>query len=301
MSTQLTPTPLSTPTRPVPMAHTATEIVYPDSDGMPMADNTRQFEIIVMLQGGLALLFVDRPDVFVAGDLLWYPVKGNNRLRVAPDVMVVFGRPPGYRGSYKQWCEDDIAPQVVFEVLSPGNRATEMAQKFDFYQRHGVEEYYIYDPDRCLLEGWLRQAGRLTGIPDMKGWMSPRLGIRFGLEDTDLAVWRPDGRRLETFIEVGKRSERSEQRAEVETRRAREAEQQAKAERQRAEAEAQRAHQAEQQAATERQRAEAEAQRAHQAEQQAEAERRQATAAEQRAQRLAERLRALGLDPEVDE
>ncbi len=40
---------------------------------------------------------------------------------VAPDVMVVFGRPKGRRGSYKQWQEDNIAPQVVFAILSPSN------------------------------------------------------------------------------------------------------------------------------------------------------------------------------------
>ena len=73
-------------------------------------------------QGGLDALFRDDPDVFVAGDLLWYPVEGDPKTRIAPDAMVVFGRPKGYRGSYKQWDEGGIAPQVVFEVLSPGNR-----------------------------------------------------------------------------------------------------------------------------------------------------------------------------------
>lgn len=49
------------------------EITYPTSDGQPMADNTRQFRWIVIIQGGLDALFRDAPDVFVAGDLLWYP------------------------------------------------------------------------------------------------------------------------------------------------------------------------------------------------------------------------------------
>jgi Putative restriction endonuclease/Aldo/keto reductase family len=82
-----------------------------------------------------------RHNVFVAGDLLWYPIEGDNRTRSAPDAMVVFGRPKGYRGSYMQWVEDGIAPQVVFEVLSPGNRFGEMARKFTFYEQHGVDEY----------------------------------------------------------------------------------------------------------------------------------------------------------------
>ena len=118
-----------------------TEIIYPDSDGQPMADNTRQFDYIVMIQGGLAALFANRSDVFVAGDLLWYPVEGSNTIRLAPDAMVVFGRPPGHRDSYMQWREDDLAPQVVFEVLSPRNTRAEMARKRQFYgalRRRGI-------------------------------------------------------------------------------------------------------------------------------------------------------------------
>jgi Uma2 family endonuclease len=204
------------------------EVVYPESDGKPMADNTRQFTYIVTLQGGIAALFADRHDVFVAGDLLWYPVEGNNKIRAAPDTMVVFGRPPGDRGSYLQWREDHLAPQVVFEVLSPGNTAAEMTRKFRFYEQYGVEEYYLYDPDRGTLDGWIRRDGRLEDVPEMEGWVSPRLGIRFTLEGTDLVLYRPDGRRFETFLELEQRADAERQRAEAERQRA-------DAERQRAE------------------------------------------------------------------
>jgi len=50
---------------------TATPVIsYPEIDGMPMADNTRQFRLIVMIQGGLDAQFAQQADVFVAGDLL---------------------------------------------------------------------------------------------------------------------------------------------------------------------------------------------------------------------------------------
>ena len=53
-------------------------------------------------------------------------------------MLVVFGRPKGYRGSYRQWVEGGVAPQVVFEILSPGNRLNEMIRKFKFYKSaHG--------------------------------------------------------------------------------------------------------------------------------------------------------------------
>ena len=114
-------------------------VIYPDSNGQPMADNTLQFEWISTVKWNLEGLFQHNPDVFVAGDLLWYPVEGYPTLRIAPDALVAFGRPKGYRGSYQQWREGGIAPQVVFEVLSPGNRHNEMIRKFRFYERYGFK------------------------------------------------------------------------------------------------------------------------------------------------------------------
>ncbi|MEZ5582922.1 MAG: Uma2 family endonuclease [Candidatus Competibacteraceae bacterium] len=201
------------------------EIVYPDSDGKPMADNTKQFDWIVTIEGGLEALFADRPDVFVAGDLLWYPVEGDNKTRAAPDAMVAFGRPKGHRGSYKQWCEQGIAPQVVFEVLSPGNTSREMDAKRAFYDRYGVEEYYLYDPDRGLLQGWLRSGGRLRAIEEMRGWVSPRLGVRFDLDGLDLCLYRPDGKRFISNLEAQQRADQEKQRADQAEQRADQAEQ----------------------------------------------------------------------------
>ena len=198
----------------------AKTVIYPDSDGKPMADNTKQFNWIVTLVGGLQTLFADNPNVFVAGDLLWYPVEGDNKTRIAPDALVAFGRPKGDRGSYKQWEENGIAPQVVFEVLSPGNTRQEMADKLAFYERYGVEEYYLYDPDHGRLQGWRRQAGRLVEIPPMRGWISPRLGVRFDLDGMDLCLTTPDGRRFAGYVEVAQRAETAEQRAEHEAQRA---------------------------------------------------------------------------------
>jgi hypothetical protein len=45
------------------------EIVYPDSDGQPMADNTKQFRWIVVIQQNLDWWFAKDANVFVAGDL----------------------------------------------------------------------------------------------------------------------------------------------------------------------------------------------------------------------------------------
>ncbi len=179
-----------------------TEIVYPDCDGEPMSDNTKQFRWIVTIKEGLEWLFKDDPNVFVAGDLLWYPVEGDNVTRAAPDAMVVLGRPKGDRGSYQQWRENNIAPQVVFEVRSPGNTQTGMDKKLVFYDRYGVEEYYLYDPDKGDLSGWLRREGRLDVIDQMLDWVSPRLGIKFNMLGTELQLFRPDGEKFATYVEL---------------------------------------------------------------------------------------------------
>ncbi len=182
-------------------------LLYPDDNGEPMSDNTLQFRWIVTLQGGLDAMFSADPNVFVAGDLLWYPVEGQPKVRAAPDAMVAIGRPKGYRGSYKQWVEGNVPPQVVFEVLSPNNRPDEMAKKLLFYEKHGVQEYYVYDPDLVTLAGYLRdRAGQLGELPVTDGHVSPLLGIRFELAD-ELVVSRPDGQRFLTYLELVKQNE----------------------------------------------------------------------------------------------
>ena len=145
---------------------------YPSSDGKRMSDNTEQFDWIVALQGALRTWYRADPAVLVVGDLLWSPVEGNAKIRTAPDAMVIFGRPKGPRGSYIQYREEGIAPQVVFEILSPGNRRAEMIRKPNFYETHGVEEDSILnpDPDRDRHRGSLRDSeGKLAPIAQLFG------------------------------------------------------------------------------------------------------------------------------------
>lgn len=184
-------------------------IHFSDSDGKPMADDTEQYRWIVMLKENLEILFAADTGVFIAADLLWYPVSSRLITPTAPDVMVVFGRPKGKRGSYRQWQEENIGPQVVFEILSPSNNTDEMNRKLEFYDTYGVEEYYLYDPENFQLEGWLRQGEHLTKLWQMDGWVSPRSGIRFEAED-GLVIYRPDGQRFLTSVELEQRAKQAE-------------------------------------------------------------------------------------------
>ena len=138
-----------------------------------------------------------------------------------------------------------MAPQVVFEVLSPGNTRQEMADKLVFSEPYGVEEYYLYDPDNGRLQGWWRQGQRLVEIAQMRGWISPRVGVHFELDGIDLCLTRPDGRRFASYVEVDQRAEQEAQRAEQEAQRAEQEAQRAEQEAKRAGQEAQRAEAAE--------------------------------------------------------
>lgn len=189
-------------------------VEYPDSDGKPMADNTLQFRWITTIQGGLDDLFRDRPDVFVAGDNLIYPKKGDPSVSQALDVYVAFGRPKGDRGSYKVWEEGGVFPQVIVEVLSPNNTPMEMKRKRAFYRRYGAEEYYVYDPDTNELEGWTRDGSRLVEIDDLNGYVSPRLGVRFDTAGPELVIYRPDGRRFLTYLELAEQAQQAAQEVE---------------------------------------------------------------------------------------
>ena len=152
-----------------------------------------------------------------------------------------------------------------------------MRDKFAFYQRHGVEEYYLYDPEEVRLSGWQREGEQLVEIPRMDGWVSPRLGIRFDLSGPELQIYGVDGRRFLSYVEVAEQRDQEQ--------RAREQAQQQAANAQ------QQAVQAQQQAVQAQQQAVQAQQQAVQAQQQREATR--------RAERLAAQLRALGIEPET--
>lgn len=193
----------------------AEEIIYPDSDGKPMADNTLQFAWIQTLQANIDQMY--GPDeAFVAGDLLWYPVKGSPRICTAPDVLVALGRPKGYRGSYKQWEEAGIAPQFVIEVLSQNNTAREMLDKLFFYEQYGVQEYVFLDPYKHEFFLMVRQGERLQLLPeDERGEVrSPLTGIVFAYAGEEIAVRYPDGRPFKAFAELAKENRHLEQLAE---------------------------------------------------------------------------------------
>lgn len=269
-----------------PTATAPAPLVYPESDGKPMADNTLQWDWMVKIVGELRELY-DGQQVFVAGDLLWYPTEGSLDCAV-PDALVAFGRPPGYRGSYKQWEEGGVTPQVVFEVLSPSNTQDEMRRKLRWYERHGVEEYYVINPYSNRVSCWVRDEIGLAGGAPLAEYVSPRLGIRF-VENGVLKVYHADGREFRTREERVREITAELEGTAEELRKTTLAFEE---ERERAEG-IRREHEAE------RERAEAERVRAEAERERAEAEARRANAERDRADLFRAKLRELGLDPDT--
>ncbi len=105
---------------------------------------------------------------------------------------------------------------MVFEVLPTLDRFHETLRKFQFYERYRVEELYIYKPDTGHLEGWRRVAGSFREVPEMAGFVSPRLGIRFEPSEgpDNLRIIGPDGRPFLTYAEAYSEYKAAEKRVE---------------------------------------------------------------------------------------
>ncbi len=90
-----------------------------------------------------------------------------------------------------------------------------MDRKLLFDERYGVAEYYIYNPDKNQLRGWLRGENGLDIMTSIESWVSPRLGIRFELSESELKLYQPDGTPFSSYVEIGQLLEQERQRAEL--------------------------------------------------------------------------------------
>jgi Uma2 family endonuclease len=92
-----------------------------------------------------------------------------------PDVIVVMP------GSQCRVTDSRLigAPDLIAEVLSPGTEKNDRSGKFRLYEKHGVREYWLVDPEPRLVEVWTLQGERFTRL-DVFGtderFASPLLG-----------------------------------------------------------------------------------------------------------------------------
>ena len=175
----------------------ATPIYYPESDGKQTAETDTHRGAMNDLINALEIAFADEPDVYVTGNLMFYYVEGNPRLCTSPDVMFVRGvskEPP--RRVYKLW-EEGQSPQVVIEISSRKTWAEDLHKKWRLYERLGVLEYYIFDPEYDYLPDPLLafrlQDGELAPVEVTDGRIySETLGLDLVDTGAGLRLFNPE-------------------------------------------------------------------------------------------------------------
>ena len=145
-------------------------VVYPVSDGQPMAESGIHGECMMYVTSALRRWFAKRgrTDVCVGMNNFLYYERGNPRAVVAPDVYVVVGAPAGLRDTYMLWNEPK-GPDFVLEVTSKSTRRDDERRKRDVYAALGVREYFLYDPRAEYLtpplQGFRLHDGEYRALP----------------------------------------------------------------------------------------------------------------------------------------
>ncbi|MCS7293346.1 MAG: Uma2 family endonuclease [Gloeomargarita sp. SKYBB_i_bin120] len=122
----------------------AKAIHYPSGDGKPVAESYAHVYAIFVTLEILRQYLAGQQATVLANQFLYY-AQAFPKLRVAPDVMVIFGVAPGGRDSYKIWEEGQV-PAVIFEMTSAQTRQKDQQQKKQIYEAIGVQEYWLFDP-----------------------------------------------------------------------------------------------------------------------------------------------------------
>ncbi len=56
------------------------------------------------------------------------------------------------------------APDLIVEILSPGNTKKEMNEKYDLYEDAGVREYWLVDPVNCVVFVYVLKNNVFVGL-----------------------------------------------------------------------------------------------------------------------------------------
>ncbi len=122
------------------------EALYPSSDSQPMSENDFQGHAIRYFDAAVRLnWYADRPNVYVASDLLIYANEGDRAAVAGPDLFVVIGARDLPRYSYRLW-EEPKPPDFALEVASLNSWKRDLNEKKAIYESMGVKEYVACDP-----------------------------------------------------------------------------------------------------------------------------------------------------------
>ena len=195
--------------------------------------NDAIIETVAVLRNYLAEKFSERSPVVLADQFLYY-ANGFPRLRVAPDVMVIFDIPQQPYDNYKIW-ETGKIPSINFEMTSESTQAHDQFKKRELYESIGVLEYWFFDPKGEWipekLRGYRRQANLQEKEEDslvyeaIADGLSQVLCLRLEVEGSLINLYRQDnGEKLLIPSELFAALQTQTQRAESAEERARLAE-----------------------------------------------------------------------------
>lgn len=180
--------------------------------------------------------FRHRNDYYVGGNSFIYfnEEQARNRDFRGPDFFFVDGVPRSpMRDYWVVWEEGGRYPDLIIELLSRSTATADLGVKKDTYERvFHTYEYFCYDPETRVLQGWRLGAGNRYGAiePNERGWLwcetlQAWLGTWEGIFQGWPALWlrffAADGRLLPIAGEAEQEQAAAEkQRAEAEKQRA---------------------------------------------------------------------------------
>lgn len=115
-------------------------------------------------------------DVIVAPFDIYLDEKSN---AVQPDIVVILKGNTGRVNSHGHFSG---VLDLIFEILSPGNKDFDLIRKKDLYEKFGVKEYWIIDPESRLSIGYKLSNRKFEKIgEDIAKIKSPLIGESFKL------------------------------------------------------------------------------------------------------------------------
>ncbi len=136
------------------------EIIKGKIMAMSPAPNRLHQDISLKLTSKFLKVFPnDGCKLYVAPfDVRFPDENGNIRTVVQPDLCVICDpNKLDERGCLG-------APDLVVEILSPGNSKREMKDKYELYQEYGVSEYWVVRPEERNIHIYVLENGRYIGI-----------------------------------------------------------------------------------------------------------------------------------------
>ncbi|HEY6558755.1 MAG TPA: Uma2 family endonuclease [Polyangiaceae bacterium] len=199
------------------------------SDEPPMETYQHLMQMLALI-ATLRFLWRERTDYFAGGNLTVYfsPVQKKSDDFRGPDFFVVLGvdgtKP---RASWVVWEEGGRYPNFIVEIASDSTARVDRGEKKRIYQDiFRTPEYFVFDPETAVLEGWRLVGGRYQAMaPDSSGCLtSEQLELKLGIVDRELRFFSPDGvlvsKPEEAALEAQRRADEEQRRADEEQRRA---------------------------------------------------------------------------------